>query len=199
MNRVLRLLSRFLRGEDVILVSQSKEHWNRQFADGKWDRLVSGQANTSAIAERVFQYLEEKRGRIRVLDIGCGNGGLAKLLTQEPRIMYTGIDIADTAISKAKELAPAGTFVVADAHTPPHDTGEFDVLIFNEVFFYMNPKALLNYKKHAAPNARVLISLVRSWRTLSLLRRIRHFLHIETRFSVGDEEFRWDILTGRFI
>ena len=53
-----------------------------------------------------------------VLDVGCGQGILARKLPKEVR--YTGIDISPSLIAKAKTLTPSrkDQFLVHDAQTP---------------------------------------------------------------------------------
>ncbi|MFA6408207.1 MAG: methyltransferase domain-containing protein [Candidatus Paceibacterota bacterium] len=200
MSKILKFFLRILRGEDVVLVSQTKERWEHQFADGKWDRLQEGQPNTSELARRIMEYVATKEGRIRILDIGCGNGGLSRLLVGNANFEYLGVDISAIAIDVAQKLAPSGQFVVADAEYPSPDLGMFDVLVFNEVFFYMNPdKVLARYRAHAATGARVFISVVRSWRTPFVFHRVRQHLHIDTNARVSDSSHQWDIVVGHFL
>lgn len=200
MKRFLKFLGRIFRGEDVVLVKQSKEHWDAQFADGKWDRLQEGQPNTAEIARLISDYANTKKGRIRVLDVGCGNGGLAFLIASEPSINYTGIDISENALAVAHTFVPSGRFIVADAEKPPSDIGFFDILVFNEVFFYINPdRALPQYRAHTAAGAYVFISVIRSWRTPFIFRRICRHLHIDKRFRIAGRLYQWDIAVGHFV
>lgn len=199
MKKLLKFLKRVFQGEDVVLVKQSKAHWDAQFVDGKWDRLASGQRNTELLAKLVLEQRQDGTP-LRVLDIGCGNGGLARLIAGESGIDYTGIDISETATHAAQEHTPTGQFRTVDAEHPPEDLGRFDVLVFNEVFFYINPDTTLpQYRSHATVGAKVFISVVRSWRTPFVFRRIRRHMHIEKYVRVADSSERWDIAVGRFI
>ena len=198
--RLLGFLRRLFLGEDVVLVRQTKEQWERQFAAGTWDRLQEGQANTVEVARLISDCAHTKGGNIRVLDVGCGNGGLARLLSPEPSIAYTGIDISETALVAARVVAPNGTFIVADAEQPPLNLGIFDILVFNEVLYYMNPNRVLQrYRTYAAPNAHVFVSVMRFWRTPFIFYRMRHYLRIEKRLRVADSSNQWDIVVGHFI
>lgn len=200
MSKLSRFLSRIIHGEDVVLVSRTKEQWERQFADGKWDRLKEGQANTVLIAGLIADYARFPSEPIRVLDVGCGNGGLARLVANIPGINYTGIDLSETATEAARALVPKGTFLVADAEHPPEDLGVFDVLVFNEVFFYINPDCVLpQYCTHVTPGTHIIVSVVRSWRTPFVFLRMRGALRIETRLRAADSEFRWDIVVGHLL
>lgn len=183
-----------------MLVQQTKEHWERQFADGTWDKLQEGQPNTAELARLILIYTRTKSEQIRVLDIGCGNGGLARLLTVESGITYTGIDISETALSAAREIAPDVNFIVADADKPPSDIGTFDAFVFNEVLYYMNPDRVLpRYHMYATGDAPVFISVLRFWRTPFIFHRIRRHLRIDKCFRVSDRSHEWDIAVGHFI
>jgi SAM-dependent methyltransferase len=198
--RISGLLRRLLLGEDVLLVRQTKEQWDRQFAAGTWNRLQEGQPNTDELARLISDYARTKGGSIRVLDVGCGNGGLARLLTAESSIAYTGIDISETALAAARMAAPHTHFIAADAEQPPPDMETFDVLVFNEVLYYMNPDRVLpRYRIYATADARVFISMLRFWRTPFVFHRIRRHLRIDTRFRVSDRSHQWDIATGCFL
>ena len=187
-------------GDDIVLVRQTKEQWERQFAAGAWDRLQEGQPNTIELARCILTYARAKKGHIRVLDVGCGNGGLARLLSKKSGIAYTGIDISEVALETAHMSAPEGYFVTGDAEEPPPDIGAFDILVFSEVLYYMNPDRVLpRYRIHATADARVFVSVVRFWRTPFVFHRIRRYLHIDKRFRVADSSHRWDIAIGHFI
>lgn len=77
MSKLSKFVGRIFRGEDVVVVRQSKEHWDHQFMSGKWSRLTEGMPHTLFLAGLL---LETFPNGARVLDIGCGNGALAKLV-----------------------------------------------------------------------------------------------------------------------
>ena len=198
--RLFGFLHRLIRGQDVLLIQHTKEQWERQFSSGTWNRLQERQPNTAELARLVIDFAHAKGAPTRILDIGCGNGGLARFLSPEPGIAYMGIDISETALVAARAVAPNYTFVVADAESPPQGLGTFDVLVFNEVLYYMNPDLVLpRYRTYVTPDTRIFISIVRSWRTPFLLRRIRHFMRVERRFRLGSRCLHWDIATGYFL
>lgn len=68
-------------------------------------------------------------GAREVLDIGCGQGALARRLLREG-LAVTGIDPAPDAIAAAQETAPEARFTVAGAEALPFDPGRFDACIF---------------------------------------------------------------------
>jgi SAM-dependent methyltransferase len=70
-------------------------------------------------------------GDRRVLDVGCGDGGvlrdLVRLGARPSRL--AGVDLLPERISRAQELAPDMTFVVADAQRLPFADGAFGVVL----------------------------------------------------------------------
>jgi len=67
----------------------------------------------------------------KILDVGCGAGGLAKTLAAEGA-QVTGIDPNPKAVLDARNLVPAASFEQASAEALPFEDGAFDaVLIVN--------------------------------------------------------------------
>ena len=65
---------------------------------------------------------------IRILDVGCGSGGLARLLAEEGAEV-TGIDPNPQALTAARTLAPAARFEEAGAEALPFEDAAFDVVL----------------------------------------------------------------------
>ena len=67
----------------------------------------------------------------KILDVGCGAGGLAKTLAAEGA-QVTGIDPNPKAVLDARNLVPAASFEQASAEALPFEDGVFDaVLVVN--------------------------------------------------------------------
>lgn len=60
-----------------------------------------------------------------VLDLGCGSGRDAALLTEE-EIQVTGLDLSTELLSIAKEICPSATFVEGDMLAMPFADNTFD-------------------------------------------------------------------------
>lgn len=99
----------------------------------------------------------------RVLDIGCGTGHSTR---QAARTAHAGnafgIDISESAIERAREIADAEqlstvTFEVADAQTHPFTPGGFDVAIsrFGTMFFGDPVAAFTNIGRAIRPGGRL--------------------------------------------
>jgi len=63
----------------------------------------------------------------KILDLGCGNGRLYKILKNNG-VEYTGIDISKKLIEIARKNYPKARFIVADALNLPFKEKEFDLV-----------------------------------------------------------------------
>ena len=164
-----QIIRKILKGEDVLVVRQSAEKWNRQFAEKKWDFLINDSRNQGHIAIIAFlcQRLAENK-KIKILDVGCGNGAFAKAINSfaSTNYDYYGLDISQAALDQLKKLLPQSQLICADAENPPGFLNKFDVIIFSEVLYYLNFRKILGiYKKYLTPDGLVIISLYHKWRS----------------------------------
>jgi 2-polyprenyl-3-methyl-5-hydroxy-6-metoxy-1,4-benzoquinol methylase len=97
-----------------------------------------------------------------VLDIGCGTGLLRSRLEGVPFAEYVGVDLSEAAIEEARARDYARSrFVVGDATTS--DLGRFDVIVLNEVLYYVDDGAEFVRRVAAMVRADGLV-LVSMWR-----------------------------------
>jgi SAM-dependent methyltransferase len=83
----------------------------------------------TVIADRI-----RRGGLRRVLEIGCGPGQLAALLTDQGVEQYFGLDFSLTAVTMARQNALKGRFIVGNALDPEiYAEVEYDVIICTEV------------------------------------------------------------------
>jgi len=149
--------------------------WERLFESGSYDRLdsIPERARYSLIVGQC-----DVLGVRSILDVGCGQGVLAKRLNRVTYDRYVGIDISQTAIAQARrELPdPRNTYLVSDADA--FDTADrFDLLVFNECLYYMEDPASVvrRYLAFLRPGGHVSISMyhtIRSravWKLLTML------------------------------
>jgi ubiquinone/menaquinone biosynthesis C-methylase UbiE len=95
------------------------------------------------------------RGDEVVLDAGCGNGGVARLLRERAREVVA-IDVEP---SPAWRDEPALTFAVADAQALPFDDASFDVVHSKDSLHHMDvpERALAEYRRVLKPAGAALI------------------------------------------
>lgn len=81
---------------------------------------------------------------MKVLDVGCGNGGGLLYFTQlglKCERMY-GIDIIETRITEAKNRIPIAHFVCGDAANMPYSDCEFDLVTESTMFIQLTDENL---------------------------------------------------------
>lgn len=71
-----------------------------------------------------------------ILEIGCGNGQLARHLC-ELCDRYTGVDAVDRALDAARAAVPAGRFVKGYYPCPLPDE-DFDLIVLSEFLYFLN-------------------------------------------------------------
>jgi 2-polyprenyl-3-methyl-5-hydroxy-6-metoxy-1,4-benzoquinol methylase len=109
--------------------------WNYKYFIGKWDYIENENTRYTKIVEHI-NYCGINKPKI--LDLGCGFGSLCKYMSDDNFSSLLGIDLSDTAITKAKKKGYNKTvFFVADIQK--FETNEkFDVIILNEVIYYLD-------------------------------------------------------------
>ena len=141
---------------------KSGTSWHKQ---GKWyNRLVGSKGHyyhEHVVLPNVLRLLQLHKESI-LIDIGCGQGILAKKIPQE--IVYYGIDLAKSLISFAhkSDKNPRHTYVVADAtHPLPLQNNNFThaAAILSLQNMEHAELAIRYVSKHLQKNARYVIVL----------------------------------------
>lgn len=117
--------------------SRSKRQlWNGEFAGGRWDYI------DHTPEDFVYQFLEKYAKGGSILDLGCGSGNTGNELKQESYHDYTGVDISDVAIERAKVRSlergreEKNHYLQSDLDAFRPD-GYYDVILFRESLFYV--------------------------------------------------------------
>lgn len=111
----------------------TQEHWDNVY-------LYNSESQDFLISDR--RYLEMAnfvREEDRVLDIGCGQGGLAWVVkTIRPQSTVTGIDISDKGIEFAKRTyGYCANFLIGKADELPFKDESFDTVLCGEVIEHL--------------------------------------------------------------
>ncbi|WP_373530713.1 class I SAM-dependent methyltransferase [Nostoc sp.] len=103
----------------------------------------------------------EHQKKLRILDIGCGNGSLSNLIAQQG-YEVVGIEESESGVKLANENFPSCRFIEGSIYNLPNtELGEkFDIVIAAEVIEHLvYPKELLrNAKECLKPNGRLIIT-----------------------------------------
>jgi len=130
-----------------------------EYADGAWDYLAGmPELGRFSVLAGYCQHLHD---RPAILEIGCGEGLLAERLCSARFKSYVGVDISDTAISRARaKSVPNAAFVASDAlNFQP--TEAYDLILFTECLEYFDdPAALLQrFEASLTPTGFIIVSM----------------------------------------
>jgi SAM-dependent methyltransferase len=159
-NPILSKLWRKLAGRFAYLpYVYSKTEWDKQYQTGRWDFLdgVAELAHHSVIAGYVKRFGLEKS----VLDVCSGAGTLQGVLGEESYKYYLGVDISEEAIARTGSRQSSKTFFACADITRFTPDRSFDVIIFNECFYYLqDPLDTLSwYSKHLNDDGVFVVSM----------------------------------------
>lgn len=117
-----------------------KSKWEKEFSAGQWDYLDSTPAERarSAVIGMLCQCYYPKG---KILDVGCGLGTVVDFLNTFQKKKYLGLDISEEAIKKARKKK--AQFQVSD-FADFKSSKKFDIIIFNEVLYYMDGNSALD-------------------------------------------------------
>ena len=116
----------------------------------------------------------------RVVEIGCGFGHLTDSLRQQG-FSAVGIDVAETAVAKARERNPSSVFLAASIDSPLLASLDPDIVIMAEVTWYVLDH-LSDFLKRLREHA---------------LRRQRptYLIHLLTTYPPGVQQYGRDYFT----
>ena len=160
--------------------------WDAEYDVGGWSHLAGAQ---EAARNQVIASLQARlRPGAQVLDVGCGEGVLARTLLPGRYRSYLGIDLSSVAVARAAERAtPPMRFEVADGATF-HTDERFDVIAFNESLYYFDQpvEAAERYATLLASDGVLLVSMALCGMRDGL-RKLAIWRALKARFRTMDE------------
>jgi|TARA_B110001450_G_C17640780_1_gene489215 SAM-dependent methyltransferase len=107
-------------------MSNNAESWNQPNVVSFFD---INRTTTSDIYPSEWFFLKEQlKEGMSILDIGCAQGGFAGMIAEHLNdFTYTGVDISEEMISKAKEKYPQHNFHIVKENDYSKVTGKYDV------------------------------------------------------------------------
>lgn len=159
--------------------------WDEEFANGRWDCLDSTEGDC------VYPILEKWARGGSILDLGCGSGNTANELNLDAISAYTGVDISEAALAKARERTEQNgrtskcRFVQGDVVTY-QPSQKVDVLLFRESIYYIKrPQVRAVLTRYAQWLNEGGVFIARIWNGKGKLRVFAEL--IENEFQVVDE------------
>lgn len=179
--------------------------WNKYVsnAPGVWDQMYNRNYSNKMDSEdqQARNYMlggilsSSSIARPRVLDVGCGNGALLKIIGPQD-VEYLGLDVSTKAVEAARrkwaETYPDTKFEVGD-FSSLQTSQKFDFVIFNEVLYYFPLEAVESTLRKAQglldERGEVLISMSANPKARWIWRRCLNVL--EPRFELYVASGRW--------
>jgi SAM-dependent methyltransferase len=168
--------------------------FDRDYAAGRWDLLFTDAETprNRTLADLIAKMVPHPT----VLDIGCGSGRLAQMLTPLRPTRYVGLDLSSVALQRAQALRLEGCeFVRGDFETwLPIE--RFDVVVFNESIGYARDPAATVQRFFNCLNCpdRLVVSYYRSGNHAAIWRRIAGVADTIQAVMVRNERgATWDI------
>ena len=154
--------------------SVKRRTWNREYADGRWVGLET------MAGDCLYRHVEDHARGGDILDLGCGPGATANELDEAAYRGYTGIDISDVAIAKARSRT-AGTSRAAKNRYFQGDIllyqpdRRYDVIVFGDSIIYLAHHqihgALSRYAQHLSEHGVFVVRLFGYEKIADLIRR----------------------------
>lgn len=115
----------------------NKKFWDLSYKRGLWNYLTSEESRYSEIAKQIHNYVNAE-----VLDLGCGRCILYEYI-KKYIASYDGVDISDVVLS----IPHDEKFQVFQSDiTMFKSEKKYDVIIFNEVLYYLKDTNAILYK-----------------------------------------------------
>lgn len=98
-------------------------------------------SSNAVVREKTIEYLSTLPKGSSILDVGCAEGSTIQYLQRifGDHFIYTGIDLSETRINKAKDKnIPNSHFIVSNAETIPFEENSFDCVLSSQVLEHVN-------------------------------------------------------------
>jgi len=170
----------------------------QQFKDGFWKFLDSSDelANYMVTVGYVQHLAKTLNTEPSLLDIGCGHGNLAELLSGYPMKSYLGLDVSAEAVRQAtaRELKNSA-FQVADVEEwMPTEKFDF-ILLTGSICYFKDPVAFLRrYSAALNEGGAFIIALWRYGHNSAIWRNIEeHFKVLDSTIVTNHKGQMWDV------
>lgn len=122
-------------------VPQTSDVYDKMYIEGGYQGVYDLPYQRSAYYP-LFRKVLGQIGKFHlqsILEVGCGTGAFAHMLSTRSRVNYRGFDFSEIAVQKAiKRLDRADLFYVADATLPTSYTAEYDGIVCTEVLEHID-------------------------------------------------------------
>jgi 2-polyprenyl-3-methyl-5-hydroxy-6-metoxy-1,4-benzoquinol methylase len=175
-------------------LGNSPAQWEREYESGNWAYLgrLSELAHYSIVTGYCLFFESET-----ILDVGCGQGVLTRMLQTVPYRFYQGIDISARAILDAEtRYGNEKTLFTHSDAVSFQPARRFDTIIFNECLCYFDDPARIvrQYKEYLEPGGRIIVSAFSSGQEREMFRLVgADFALVDSVIVVNDRDQRWNV------
>lgn len=115
--------------------------WNKEYANGRWECLSS--AGDGSVPRLVEKYANGGG----ILDLGCGPGTTSVELHSDTYSFYTGLDISDVAIQKARARAMESGYADKNEYLQSdiltyEPARPYNVILYGDSIYYIPTRQL---------------------------------------------------------
>jgi 2-polyprenyl-3-methyl-5-hydroxy-6-metoxy-1,4-benzoquinol methylase len=181
-------------------IELSHEFWNNEYQNSYSKYLEEEKARYSKIA----CIIKKNNNCFRLLDLGCGTGIIEEYLSNN--VFVEGVDISSSAINLAKRSRRGNYYCEDIATFIPN--GMFDVVLFNEVLYYLSEanEVVNKYVAYLNENGYMILSLYHPYQGHryynlfeNLISDINHWsADIFSKDTVVHNDLRWEIISLKF-
>lgn len=162
----------------------SEEELNQGYQQGTWDFLnsIDELGNYMVVVGYIRFFAKSLESAPRILDLGCGSGNVAELLSPYNWDRYLGLDISEEAVKQAQRRSLTNSEFRVGTFETMEVKENFDFIISTGAIHYAaDPIAVLkNYTKNLSDEGKFIISLWRYGPNKAIWRKI------EQSFEVSD-------------
>ena len=162
-------------------VAMKRALWNKEFGSGRWDHI------TDNTGDFVYDAIGRYVGGGAIVDLGCGVASLGVELPAGSYSSYTGVDISDVALAKARASAERAGRARTNRYI--HDDIEsylpsepVAVILVSECIYYVPKSRVASSLKRLAsrltPNGVILVRLFERERYADYVRIIENSMHV---------------------
>lgn len=176
-----------------IALGGKRDFWEETYRVGEWNFLDSKEQSPRHILISGLA-LQSRSVEMEILDIGCGRATLLRHLP-EVNVQYTGLDVSEAVIqeNRAKFSGRANaTFTASDLFLFKPEDKKFDVVVLNEVLYYLPLRQAARALKHCSDllrddNSLIIVSMNKNPKALMLWEALN--LYLPSDLSVAVENY----------
>ena len=135
------------------------EYWDAWYKQFDSSKVCLDMELDKGRFDRIIELFPQKEG-LKILDIGCGRGAFVRYAKENfsYKVEYTGYDISQLAIDKAKELDKESKYEVIE--WKDYNTNKkFDVICLGEVLEHIEDTDVFVSKLHQMTNIKAILTV----------------------------------------